>query len=72
MLYEVITYPLLTKEMYTRNFMKGFVDRFFAKSYKNLVSFFSNQNQLSIQEMEEIIALLQTQVDQKKDQEDAL
>jgi BlaI family transcriptional regulator, penicillinase repressor len=59
-------FPLISKEDYTNGFIHGFLKSYFAGSYKNLVSFFSSNNNLSLKEMEEIINLLQSQVEDKK------
>jgi BlaI family penicillinase repressor len=57
--------PLIKKDEYTRGFLKGFVGRFFGNSYKQLVSFFSTDKDLSVSEMEEIIQILQEKIDSK-------
>ena len=59
-------YPLVTKDSYTKGFMKGFVENYFSNSYKNMVSFFSKNENLTLKEMEEMIRILQEQVDTKK------
>ena len=51
-------HPLLTKEAYTRAFMKGFVMRYFSGSYKQIVSFFTQEDKLSLNELEELIVQL--------------
>ena len=48
-------YPLITKEEYTKTFMKLFVNNYFSGSYSNLVSFFTKQDSLSVNELEELI-----------------
>jgi len=59
-------YPLVTKDSYTKGFMKGFVENYFSNSYKNMVSFFSKNENLTLKEMEEMIRILQEQVETKK------
>lgn len=59
-------YPLVTKDSYTKGFMKGFVENYFSNSYKNMVSFFSKNENLTLKEIEEMIKILQEQVDTKK------
>ncbi len=61
-------YPLIKKEEYTHNYMKSFVKSYFSDSFKRMVSEFSQQEQMSTQEMEEIIEHLKTQVEAKKNQ----
>ena len=48
-------HPLITKEEYTRSFMKGFVKRYFSGSYQQMVSFFTQQDNLSVGELEELL-----------------
>ena len=48
-------YPLITKEQYSRSFMNRFVDVYFSGSYSNLVSFFTKQENLSLNELEKLI-----------------
>lgn len=59
-------FPIVTKDSYTKGFMKGFVENYFSNSYKNMVSFFSKNENLTLKEMEEMIRILQEQVDTKK------
>lgn len=59
-------YPTVSKDKYTKGFLKGFVENYFSNSYQNMVSFFSKNENLSTKEMEEIIKMLQDQVEAKK------
>ncbi len=60
-------FPLITKEQYTRGFLNGFITNYFSNSYKNLVSFFSKNERLSTNEIEEIIEILQAQLKEQKE-----
>ena len=51
-------HPLITKEEYTRSFMKGFVKRYFSGSYQQMVSFFTREDKLSLNELEELVGQL--------------
>ena len=51
-------HPLITKDAYTRSFMKGFVKRYFGGSYQQMVSFFTNEDKLSLDELEQLIKRL--------------
>lgn len=53
-------YPLITKEAYTRSFMKGFVKRYFGGSYQQMVSFFAKEDNLSLAELEQLIKKLKS------------
>jgi predicted transcriptional regulator len=59
-------FPLISKEEYTHGFLSGFVKNYFSNSYKNLVSSFSKNDNLSAKEVEEIIEILQNQLNSKK------
>jgi len=48
-------YPLITKEAYTKSFMTGFVKKYFSGSYQQMVSFFTKEDNLSLQELEELM-----------------
>ena len=48
-------HPLITKASYTKAFMKGFVKRYFAGSYQQMVSFFTQENNLTLNELEELL-----------------
>ena len=53
-------HPLVTKEAYTRSFMKGFVKRYFSGSYQQMVSFFTKEESLSLNELEQLLEELKT------------
>src|ERR1700756_1371650 len=46
--------PLITEREYKKKFMNGFVKDYFADSYKQLVSFFTEEKKLSAKELKEI------------------
>ncbi len=51
-------FPLVSKEMYRKGFMKRALQQYFDNSYKNLVSFFVKEENISEEEMKEIIELI--------------
>jgi BlaI family penicillinase repressor len=51
-------YPLISKKEYTKNHLSRFATNYFSNSMKDLVSFFSENNKLSVQEIDETIKLL--------------
>ncbi|MCP3930509.1 MAG: BlaI/MecI/CopY family transcriptional regulator [Bacteroidetes bacterium] len=63
-------YPLVSKEKYTKGFMKRFVKGYFSDSYKQMVSFFSKDENLDIHEMEEMLDILKKEIEHKKNKED--
>lgn len=48
-------HPLISKEAYTKLFMKGFVKRYFSGSYRQMVSFFTEEDKLSLHELEQLL-----------------
>lgn len=62
-------YPLVSKKEYTKTFLKGFVSGYFSNSYKQLVSFFSKENNLSLDEMEEIKQMIEQQIEVQKERQ---
>ncbi|MFO8022187.1 MAG: BlaI/MecI/CopY family transcriptional regulator [Perlabentimonas sp.] len=61
-------YPLVSKKDYTGTFLKSFIKNYFGNSYRQMVSFFAKEENLSVKEMEEIIGLLSNELkNQKKD-----
>ena len=48
-------HPIISKETYTKTFMKGLVSRYFEGSFKQMVSFFTNEEELSLTELEQLI-----------------
>lgn len=59
-------FPLISKDKYTKSFLKGFVENYFSNSYQNMVSFFSKNEDMTTKEIEDIIKILQEQVESKK------
>ena len=57
-------FPIVTKSAYSKQFMQGFVGRFFSGSYKQMVSFFTKHDDMSLNELEEVLNQL------KKNQSD--
>lgn len=50
-----IYYPLLKKEEYSHKHLKDFLSRYFNNSFSSLVSFFVKENNLSMQELDEML-----------------
>jgi len=48
-------FPLIAKSEYSQKFMKGFVSRFFSGSYHEMVSFFANEKDMSLAELEQVL-----------------
>lgn len=52
--------PLIKEAEYTRTHLSGFVQDYFKNSYKELVTFFVEHKKLSREELEEIVALIES------------
>lgn len=53
-------FPIVSKEAYKKRFMSTAIENYFNNSYKNVVSFFAKEEKISIEELKEIIALIET------------
>ncbi|MEG0992709.1 MAG: BlaI/MecI/CopY family transcriptional regulator [Bacteroidales bacterium] len=51
--------PAIEEADYKRKFMSGFVSNYFANSYKEMVSFFAKEEQLSSDDLKEILDLIE-------------
>ena len=47
-------YPLVSKERYSEEFMQHFVRNYFDNSFKSMVSFFAQNKDLSMEDLDEI------------------
>ena len=51
-------YPIVTKEAYRKEFMNTAIENYFNNSYKNMVSFFAEEQKISAKELREILDLI--------------
>lgn len=59
-------YPLIAKEEYTQQYMKSFIGNYFNNSFKRMVSFFAEKEDMSLKEMEDLQAMIQDEINKKK------
>jgi predicted transcriptional regulator len=59
-------FPLISKDQYTQGFLHRLRENYFSNSFKNMVSFFTKNENLSSNEIEEIIDMLQKQLNEQK------
>lgn len=52
-------FPLVSKEIYTKNLMSGLMKNYFDNSFKQFVSFFAKDNSLTTNEIDEIINIIE-------------
>lgn len=50
--------PRISQTDYKRSFMSGFVGEYFGNSYKEMVSFFAEEQKLKPEELEEILKMI--------------
>lgn len=60
-------FPLISKREYTKSYFKGFMNNYFGNSYQALASFFTKENSLSIEELEEIRTLMEAEIKKQKE-----
>ena len=52
-------FPLIKKEEYRKSYMKKVVSDYFGSSYKNVVSFFVDENKIDADDLRDIIKLIE-------------
>ena len=63
-------FPLIRRDEYKQKSLTKMLDGYFNKSYKNLVSFFSRNEDLSIEDMEEIKRMMDKKIESLKNKKD--
>lgn len=59
-------FPLINKKEYTKSYFKGFMNNYFENSYQALASFFTQENKLSIEELEDIKQMMEAEIKKQK------
>jgi len=62
-------YPLVSRKDYSKKRMSSLVKNYFRNSYSELVSFFAKDKDISVNEMEEIIEIMNQEIKNKKQDE---
>lgn len=52
-------FPVVSMEEYRKRFMNTAIDNYFNSSYKNLVSFFAEEEKISAEELREILEIIE-------------
>jgi predicted transcriptional regulator len=52
-------YAKISKEDYKKGFMQKTIQNYFENSYKNVVSFFAQEEKISVKELKEIISIIE-------------
>lgn len=59
-------YPLVGRKDYTTRSVKSLVENYFSNSFKNMVSEFSSKDDLTTQDMQELIKHFEKQIKERK------
>jgi predicted transcriptional regulator len=59
-------YPLVSKKEYSKSRLHEMLSNYFGNSFRELVSFFAKENDLSLNELEELIQDVQQDIDKNK------
>ena len=59
-------YALISREEYTKMFMSRFMKGYFSNSYKEMVSFFTRDKNISINDLEEIRKIMDDEIKKQK------
>jgi len=52
-------FPVISMENYRKTYMQKTINNYFENSYKNVVSFFAQEEKISVKELKEIIKLIE-------------
>lgn len=52
-------YPVISKEAYRKGYFSSAVNNYFENSYKNVVSFFADEEKISANELREILNIIE-------------
>jgi predicted transcriptional regulator len=63
-------YPMVSKKEYTKTYFGHFMKNYFGNSYREMVSFFTSDNTLSIGELEQLKQAMAEEIIKKRIEED--
>ncbi len=58
-------YPLISRKEYTRGYMKNFMSSYFSNSFKEMVSFFAKEDNISVAELDEMMKEVKKEIEKK-------
>lgn len=59
-------YPLISKKEYTKAYFGDFMKKYFNNSFSKMASFFAQENDLDLQELEEMMEGIRNELDNRK------
>jgi predicted transcriptional regulator len=60
-------YPVISKDQYTKAFMGNIVKNYFSNSYHKMVSFFARDKEVTVEDMEQMMAILKEEMKKKRE-----
>jgi predicted transcriptional regulator len=61
-------FPLIAKKEYRKSFFTNFLQNYFSNSYQSLASFFTSEQNLSLNELEEIKKMIEEEIEKKSNE----
>lgn len=58
-------FPLISKKEYTKTFMKKFIRNYFSGSFQEMVSFFAKEDNMSLNELENLVKDVSKELDEE-------
>ncbi len=58
-------YPLISRKEYTRGYMKNFMSNYFSNSFKEMVSFFAKEDNISVAELDKMMKEVKKEIEEK-------
>jgi predicted transcriptional regulator len=59
-------YPMIAENEYKQKYFKAFLKNYFSDSFHQLVSFFANEKEITPQEMEAMLEIMQKELNKQK------
>lgn len=59
-------FPIVSRDEYKKSHMSNFVKNYFSNSYEDMVSFFTSEKKISVNEMEEIMKLMEEEISKQR------
>ena len=63
-------FPLVNKKEYTRSYFKSMMKNYFSNSYSEMVSFFAKENNLSLNDLEDLVKEVGKDLDNDQNKND--
>jgi len=64
-------FPLVARNDYTRSYLKNFMRNYFSGSFREMVSFFAKEDNLSVAELDELMRQVREDIAAEEEEQDA-